>query len=131
VTFIGDISYNLAAVFITNQHHPCHFLFQVVAPVRETCSQALGTTVKCLGSDGVLAILNVLLQLLKQREWEVRHGGLLGLKYLLAVRQVRMNKCHTADGENVHTGFSHPILWQVVDIFGGPTYKVCKIACKI
>ncbi|XP_064635758.1 TATA-binding protein-associated factor 172-like [Lineus longissimus] len=60
---------------------------EVVAPVRETCAQALGATVKCLSCDGVAGILNVLLQLLKQRQWEVRHGGLLGIKYLLAVRQ--------------------------------------------
>lgn len=30
----------------------------------------------------------VLLTLQAQEEWEVRHGGLLGLKYLMAVRQV-------------------------------------------
>jgi hypothetical protein len=33
-------------------------------------------------------VLKVLLQLLAQKEWEARHGGLLGLKYLLAVREV-------------------------------------------
>lgn len=30
----------------------------------------------------------VLLTLQAQEEWEVRHGGLMGLKYLMAVRQV-------------------------------------------
>lgn len=38
--------------------------------------------------EGVLGVMSVLLQLLLQKEWEARHGGLLGLKYLLAVRQV-------------------------------------------
>ena len=32
----------------------------------------------------------VLLTLQAQEEWEVRHGGLMGLKYLMAVRQVRI-----------------------------------------
>ncbi|CAN4128279.1 unnamed protein product [Withania somnifera] len=39
---------------------------QVVAPVRETCAQALGA---------------------RRPEWEIRHGSLLGIKYLVAVRQ--------------------------------------------
>ena len=64
---------------------------QVVAPVRETCAQTLGVIVKYLDSDGVHGVLGVLLQLLSQDRWEVRHGGLLSLKYLLAVRKVR---CH-------------------------------------
>lgn len=33
-------------------------------------------------------VLKILLQLLTHSEWEARHGGLLGLKYLLAVREV-------------------------------------------
>lgn len=32
--------------------------------------------------------MDVLLKLLTQEQWEVRHGGLLGIKYALAVRQV-------------------------------------------
>lgn len=63
---------------------------QVVAPVRETCAQALGSVLKFMSNDGVRGVLRVLLQLLKQKEWEARHGGLLGLKYLLAVREVSM-----------------------------------------
>lgn len=32
--------------------------------------------------------VDVLLKLLKEDQWEARHGGLLGIKYALAVRQV-------------------------------------------
>ena len=64
------------------------FLFQVVAPVRETCAQALGVTVQHLAPGSVAAVVRVLLQLQGPRQWCVRHGGLLGLKYVLAVRQV-------------------------------------------
>ncbi|XP_004536960.1 TATA-binding protein-associated factor 172 isoform X2 [Ceratitis capitata] len=60
---------------------------QVVAPVRETCAQVLGTLVKEMHAEQVHQIVKVLLKLLKQEEWEVRHGGLLGLKYVFVVRE--------------------------------------------
>ena len=56
--------------------------------MRETCAQTLGVTLHHLSIPSIVGIVNILTQLLGQREWEVRHGGLLGLKYLLAVRQV-------------------------------------------
>lgn len=57
--------------------------------MRETSAQTLGMVIKHLDRCGVEGMVNVLLQLLAQQQWEVRHGGLLGFKYLLAVRQVR------------------------------------------
>ncbi|KAF4522501.1 hypothetical protein B566_EDAN002586 [Ephemera danica] len=59
---------------------------QVVAPVRETCSQTLGVVVRLMNQQGVREVAQVLLTLLRRSEWEARHGGLLGLKYVLAVR---------------------------------------------
>ena len=61
---------------------------QVVAPVREACGQALGVVLRFLSPDRVQRVLSVLLVLQQRREWEARHGGLLGTKYLTAVRQV-------------------------------------------
>ncbi|KAK8261525.1 hypothetical protein V6Z12_D13G193700 [Gossypium hirsutum] len=60
---------------------------QVVAPVRETCAQALGATFKYMHPSLVHETLNVLLQMQRRPEWEIRHGSLLGIKYLVAVRQ--------------------------------------------
>ncbi|XP_022718724.1 TATA-binding protein-associated factor BTAF1-like isoform X2 [Durio zibethinus] len=60
---------------------------QVVAPVRETCAQALGATFKYMHPSLVHETLNVLLQMQCRPEWEIRHGSLLGIKYLVAVRQ--------------------------------------------
>uniref|UniRef100_A0A0A1WE77 TATA-binding protein-associated factor 172 n=1 Tax=Zeugodacus cucurbitae TaxID=28588 RepID=A0A0A1WE77_ZEUCU len=60
---------------------------QVVAPVRETCAQVLGTIVKEMHAEQVHQIVQLLMKLLKQKEWEVRHGGLLGLKYVFVVRE--------------------------------------------
>lgn len=60
---------------------------EVVAPVRETCAQTLGVVLKHMNESGVHKTVNILLKLLTQEQWEVRHGGLLGIKYALAVRQ--------------------------------------------
>ncbi|XP_067858540.1 TATA-binding protein-associated factor 172 isoform X3 [Heptranchias perlo] len=60
---------------------------EVVAPVRETCAQTLGVVLKYMNERGVHGTVDVLLKLLAQEQWEVRHGGLLGIKYALAVRQ--------------------------------------------
>lgn len=36
----------------------------------------------------VTRIVDVLLTLTEQSNWETRHGGLLGVKYILAVKEV-------------------------------------------
>uniref|UniRef100_A0ABI7X4X6 B-TFIID TATA-box binding protein associated factor 1 n=1 Tax=Felis catus TaxID=9685 RepID=A0ABI7X4X6_FELCA len=64
---------------------------EVVAPVRETCAQTLGVVLKHMNETGVHKTVDVLLKLLTQEQWEVRHGGLLGIKYALAVRQDVIN----------------------------------------
>ncbi|XP_066254641.1 TATA-binding protein-associated factor 172 [Euwallacea similis] len=58
----------------------------VVAPVRETCAQALCAVIKLMNPTNCEKVLDCLIKLLNHPDWEARHGGLLGLKYLLAVR---------------------------------------------
>ncbi|XP_030628139.1 TATA-binding protein-associated factor 172 [Chanos chanos] len=60
---------------------------EVVAPVRETCAQTLGVALRHMTDGGVTMTVDILLKLLMEDQWEVRHGGLLGIKYALAVRQ--------------------------------------------
>ncbi|CAK9182004.1 unnamed protein product [Ilex paraguariensis] len=60
---------------------------QVVAPVRETCAQALGAVLKYMHPSLVHETLNILILMQHRPEWEIRHGSLLGIKYLVAVRQ--------------------------------------------
>lgn len=52
-----------------------------------------------MNETGVHKTVDVLLKLLTQEQWEVRHGGLLGIKYALAVRQVNNSvwKVHVRD----------------------------------
>ncbi|CAH9101648.1 unnamed protein product [Cuscuta epithymum] len=64
---------------------------QVVAPVRETCAQALGAVLKYMHPTFVYEILNILLQMQNRPEWEIRHSSLLGIKYLVAVRKEMLN----------------------------------------
>ncbi|KAG9442446.1 hypothetical protein H6P81_018300 [Aristolochia fimbriata] len=60
---------------------------QVVAPVRETCAQALGAVLKFMHPSLVHETLATLLQMQHRQEWEIRHGSLLGIKYMVAVRK--------------------------------------------
>ncbi|KAI3435532.1 hypothetical protein D9Q98_001597 [Chlorella vulgaris] len=60
---------------------------QVVAPVRETAAQAMGAVARPLPQHALPSLLGALRQLSEHSgEWEVRHGGLLGLKYVMAAR---------------------------------------------
>ena len=61
--------------------------------MRETCAQVLGVTAIHLDVDCVHNIARKIVQFLTRSEWEVRHGGLLGLKYILAARQVHVLCC--------------------------------------
>lgn len=76
----------------------------VMAPVRETAAQALGVLLKYLGNETVFEVHSTLVAMVQQTwakrgkdasgaakgekfSWEVRHAGLLGLKYEVAVRK--------------------------------------------
>lgn len=81
-------------------------MLQVVAPVRETCAQTLGVALRHMNESGVSMTVDVLLKLLKEDQWEARHGGLLGIKYALAVRQVPSAVCR-------HHGSAAP-CWEML-----------------
>jgi TATA-binding protein-associated factor len=74
---------------------------QVVAPVRETVSQTLASLLLHMPRRSVFHVHTILLQMIRQdffvptngkkgkghgHIWEVRHAGLLGIKYEVAVR---------------------------------------------
>ncbi len=59
---------------------------QVVAPVRETTAQALGMVARAVYRPVLLRLLHALRTLAECSEWEARHGGLQGLKYVLAAQ---------------------------------------------
>ena len=59
---------------------------EVVAPVRNTAAEALSVVLKYMRQEAVGHVLTNLLELQRHSNWQVRHGGLLGIKYLVAVR---------------------------------------------
>ncbi|EGG04881.1 uncharacterized protein MELLADRAFT_116969 [Melampsora larici-populina 98AG31] len=69
---------------------------QVVAPVRETGAQGISLVAKWLDRDRLERILEVLSGMVEQKNakspgqrgyvWQVRHAGLIGMKYLIAVK---------------------------------------------
>ena len=61
---------------------------QVVAPVRATCAQVLGVVVKLMGVANVGSVVELLLVLAREGQWEVRHASLMGTQHLLAARTV-------------------------------------------
>lgn len=66
----------------------------VVAPIRETVGQTLGALLSQLPSKSVIAVYGCLYRIIMQTDlnldkpiWEVCHGGMIGLRYLVAVRK--------------------------------------------
>lgn len=48
----------------------------------------LGIAINLMSENRVLQAVHILMHLLQESEWEIRHGALLGIKYMLAVREV-------------------------------------------
>lgn len=66
----------------------------VVAPIRETVGQTLGALLSQLPPRSVVAVYQCLYRIIMQTDvglerpiWEVCHGGMIGLRYLVAVRK--------------------------------------------
>ena len=77
---------------------------EVVAPVRETCAQALGLLSLHHSTPQLGQIVSILIQLISQDKWEIQHGGLLGLKYILATRP---NLAHILLSKSLQHVLSH------------------------
>ncbi|KAG5519323.1 hypothetical protein PMAC_001948 [Pneumocystis sp. 'macacae'] len=88
-----DVACKLTCIFALD-HFGDYISDQVVAPVRESVSQTLGALLVHVDSESVLAVYRILYRLIFQQDmsiesrvWEIAHGGMLGLKYLVAVRR--------------------------------------------
>lgn len=65
-----------------------------VAPIRETIGQSLGSVLKHVPSQSVHSIYRILYRMVMQEDlvlerpiWAVGHGGMVGLRYVVAVRK--------------------------------------------
>lgn len=82
---------------------------QVIAPVRETCAQVLGIALKEMPISIVQSTVDILVRLMQQNDWEVRHGGLLGIKYMLVVRDDLMQTFLPITINNILAGLFDPV----------------------
>ncbi|KAF7509289.1 hypothetical protein GJ744_008183 [Endocarpon pusillum] len=89
----------------------------VVAPIRETVGQTLGALLSQLPEVTALSVYTFLKRMITQNDlgikhpiWEVCHGGMIGLKYFVAVRRDLL-LCHDRiiDGvvDSVMKGLAH------------------------
>jgi len=89
----------------------------VVAPIRETIGQTLGALLSQLPDVTALSVYTFLSRLIMQKDlglkypiWEVCHGGMIGLKYFVAVRRdllLRHNSLIDGVVDSVMKGLAH------------------------
>ncbi|KAJ2451218.1 TATA-binding protein-associated factor mot1 [Coemansia sp. RSA 2336] len=88
--FLEDMCVRLLCVFALDRFGD-FVSDRVVAPVRETCAQVLGVMSQFLEPARMKGLQAALLHLIErgeaERVWEVRHAGLAGLRYVVAVRR--------------------------------------------
>jgi TATA-binding protein-associated factor len=91
--YLEDIVLRCCCVFLLDRFGD-YVSDQVVAPIRESVAQLLGAVVLPMPSSDVVNVFRLLRRLVLQTEfiecgavWEICHGGMLGLKYLVAVRE--------------------------------------------
>jgi len=84
--WLDDVAIRLICVFALDRFNDFGG-DHTVAPVRETCAQVLGAVGKHMSEQQLFRVVDILLVLAQNESWEVRLSGLLGLKYLMAVRQ--------------------------------------------
>ncbi len=90
--WLDDLACRLCCVFMLDRFGD-YISDNVVAPIRETVGQTLGALLAHLPSRSVSAVYRILYRMVMQtdlglpaRIWEVCHGGMIGLRYLVAVR---------------------------------------------
>lgn len=90
--WLDDLACRLCCVFMLDRFGD-YISDNVVAPIRETVGQTLGALLAHLPSTSAASVYRVLYRMVMQddlkipgRIWEVCHGGMIGLRYLVAVR---------------------------------------------
>ncbi|KAL8703397.1 MAG: hypothetical protein Q9201_003426 [Fulgogasparrea decipioides] len=90
--WLNDLACRLCCVFMLDRFGD-YISDNVVAPIRETVGQTLGALLTHLSPRTVALVYRILYRMVMQddlllpgRIWEVCHGGMIGLRYLVAVR---------------------------------------------
>ncbi|EPE35095.1 P-loop containing nucleoside triphosphate hydrolase [Glarea lozoyensis ATCC 20868] len=90
--WLDDLACRLCCVFMLDRFGD-YVSDTVVAPIRETVGQTLGALLSHLPASSVYSVHRVLYRMVMQTDlqldkpgWAVCHGGMIGLRYLVAVR---------------------------------------------
>ncbi|RFU25865.1 hypothetical protein B7463_g10473, partial [Scytalidium lignicola] len=90
--WLDDLACRLCCVFILDRFGD-YVSDTVVAPIRETVGQTLGALLIHLPASSVYAVHRILYRMVMQEDlnldkpvWAICHGGMIGLRYLVAVR---------------------------------------------
>ena len=90
--WLDDLACRLCCVFMLDRFGD-YVSDTVVAPIRETVGQTLGALLIHLPPESVYAVHRILYRMVMQDDlkleksaWAVCHGGMIGLRYLVAVR---------------------------------------------
>ncbi|RAK71016.1 DNA-binding ATPase [Aspergillus fijiensis CBS 313.89] len=91
--YLDDLACRLLCVLMLDRFGD-YISDNVVAPIRETVGQTLGALLSQLPSRSVVSVYKCLYRIIMQKDldldrpiWEVCHGGMIGLRYLVAVRK--------------------------------------------
>lgn len=90
--YLDDLACRLCCVFMLDRFGD-YVSDTVVAPIRETVGQTLGALLIHLPASTVYAVHRILYRMVMQEDlqlsksgWAICHGGMIGLRYLVAVR---------------------------------------------
>ncbi|KAI4094720.1 MAG: hypothetical protein L6R37_007185 [Teloschistes peruensis] len=90
--WLDDLACRLCCIFMLDRFGD-YISDNVVAPIRETVGQTLGALLTHLSPPTVTRVYRALYRMVMQKDlhlparvWEVCHGGMIGLRYLVAVR---------------------------------------------
>ena len=96
--WLDDLACRLCCVLILDRFGD-YVSDNVVAPIRETVGQTLGALLVHLPAASTSHVYRILYRMvmqddlgIKRRIWEVCHGGMIGLRYLVAVRDDLLSK---------------------------------------
>jgi TATA-binding protein-associated factor len=90
--WLDDLACRLCSIFILDRFGD-YVSDTVIAPIRETVGQTLGALLRHLSPQSVYSVHRILYRLVMQEDlenekptWAVCHGGMIGMRYLVAVR---------------------------------------------
>ena len=117
ISWLLDVA-RLLLCLVANDRFGDFLSDEVVAPVRETSAMAIAAIMKLLYLEECKAVIDILLLLLEQSDWQARHGSMLVIKYLLMARPPTESSLNQKVLELVFPGLIKGLNDSVDDVVG-------------